>query len=603
MSLMRYYGDDSPPPPDFDKWQHELFGDFSNDLHAGLETALTSKYDLRPAAREASKFVTITWIDQDESGTYDPDGKRSPSPLPISRKRRERYEHAEDEAPKRPKTSTWQMGRFRGSQMIVTFRMTTEHGIAWQRAVGVAHNNWPHPFTRTCRTQSSGFSDDSPTDDYSTDDTNKRLQPYEFRQGPRHKLSGASTFNGCELPDLADVTLGHPAARGCKGCFAKGEDCPLLEEGSRYPCERCRDDDIDCELIFQPAKKRACEACSKRRYVCSYREAESNHAEPCRECSKAGLKCVAGPLSGRTRTGPSLDQSRPGRKKGCTQCSRAKKWCSLKNKNPSLPCNLCRGNGEQCSFEPLTRQVRKRRSKKRARSKVRVAKEQTSETPVRQDPKRFKTITTKLAHPINFNYVANEDDPLPCHWCDDLVHGLLGLGTVEVEVFYNEDGQGLSEVVDGHTRKGHLPSRMCGFCTLDRLKITACKVHEVEPLPDMEPGFFDYGSVTDWMAPGQAASAPFPWCSICPAPAFFACCSESDEIAVPGFGQDGADGKGCGLFLCESCAVTLVNEYDGVLEGLIDRLKEEEEEGGFSLRADADFLHPKGELLRRMAAS
>lgn len=597
MSFMRNYEDDSPPPPEFDKWQHELFGDFSNDLHAGLETALTSKYDLRPAAREASKFVTITWIDQDESGTYDPAGKRSPSPLPNSRKRRERYEHAEDGASKRPKTSTWQMGRFRGSQMIVTFKMSTEHGIAWQRSVGVAYNNWPQPLPSTCLIQSSGSSDDS-----STDDTNRRLQPYEFRHRPRHNFPGASIFNGCELPDLADVTLGHPAARGCKGCFAKREDCPLLEEGSKYPCETCRDDDIDCELIIQPARKRACEACSKRRFVCSYREEGSDHAQPCRECAKAGLKCVAGPLSGRTRTGPSLDQDRPGRKKGCTQCSRAKKWCSLKNKNPSLPCNLCRDNEEECNFEPLKHQVRKRRTKKKRGSKVWEEKEPSSGAQVRQDPKRFRTITTKLAHPINFNYVANEGDPLPCHWCDDLVHGLLGLGSVEVEVLDNEDGQGLKEVVDGHTTKGHVPSRMCGFCTLDRLRITACKVHEVEPLADMELGCFDYDSVINWMAPGQAALAPFPWCSICPAPAFFACCAESDEIDVLGFGQDEADGKGCGLLLCESCAVALVNEHDGVLEGLIDRLKEEEEEGGFSLRADADFLHPKGELLRRMAA-
>ncbi|KAK0513935.1 hypothetical protein JMJ35_003657 [Cladonia borealis] len=598
MSFMRYYEDDSPPPPEFDKWQHELFGDFSNDLHAGLETALTSKYDLRPAAREASKLVTITWIDQDESGTYDPAGKRSPSPLPNSRKRRERYEHAEDDAPKRPKTSTWRMGRFRGSQMIVTFKITTEHGVAWQRSVGVAHDNWPQPLPSTYQMQSSGSSDDS-----STDDNCKRLQPYEFRQRPRHDFPGASVFNGCELPDLADVTVGHPAARGCKGCFAKREDCPLLEEGSRYPCETCRADDIDCELIIQPPRKRACEVCSKRRLVCSYREEGSDHAQPCRECAKAGLKCVAGPLSGRTRIGPSLDQDRPGRKKGCTQCSRAKKWCSLKNKNPSLPCNLCRDNGEECSFEPLKRQFRKRRSKKKRRSQVSVEKELTSGALVKQDPKRFRTITTKLAHPINFNYVAKENDPLLCHWCDDLVHGLLGLGSVEVEVLNNEDGQGLTEVVDGHTAKGHLPSRMCGFCTLDRLKIAACKVHEVEPLADMEPACFDYNSVINWMAPGQAALAPFPWCSICPAPAFFACCSETDEIDVLGYGQDEADGKGCGLLLCESCAVTLVNEHDGVLEGLIDGLKEEEEEGGFSLRADADFLHPKGELLRRMAAA
>ena len=597
MSFMRYYEDDSPPPPEFDKWQHELYGDFSNDLHAGLETALTSKYDLRPAAREASKFVTITWIDQDESGTYDPTGKRSPSPLPNSRKRRERYEHDEDEAPKRPKTSTWQMGRFRGSRMIVTFKMTTKNGIAWQRSVGDAHDKWPQPLPSTCLFQSSESSDDS-----STDDTNRRLQPYEFRHRPRHNFPGTSIFNGCELPDLADITLGHPAARGCKGCFAKREECPLLEEGSKYPCETCRADDIDCELIIQPARKRACEACSKRRFVCSYREEGSDHAQPCRECAKAGLKCVAGPLSGRTRTGPSLDQDQPGRKKGCTQCSRAKKWCSLKNKNPSLPCNLCRDNGEECSFEPLKHQARKRRSKTKHRSKVLEEKESTSAAPGRQDAKRFRTITTKLAHPINFNYVAKEDDPLFCHWCDDLVHGLLGLGSVEVEVLDNEDGQGLTEVVDGHTAKGHLPSRMCGFCTLDRLKITACKVHEVKPLADTEPGCFDYDSVIDWMAPGQAALAPFPWCSICPAPAFFACCCETDEIDALGFGQDEAADKGCGLLLCESCAVTLVNEHNGVLEGLIDTLKEEEKEGGFGLRADADFLHPKGELLRRMAA-
>lgn len=39
------------------------------------------------------------------------------------------------------------------------------------------------------------------------------------------------------------------------------------------------------------------------------------------------------------------------------------------------------------------------------------------------------------------------------------------------------------------------------------------------------------------------------------------------------------DQKGCGLLLCESCAVTLVNEHDGNLEGLLDRLKGDEEEG------------------------
>ena len=112
---------------------------------------------------------------------------------------------------------------------------------------------------------------------------------------------------------------------------------------------------------------------------------------------------------------------------------------------------------------------------------------------------------------------------------------------------------------------------------------------------------FDYGSVNDYFLPGMAATAPFPWCSVCPAPAFFACCKKMEDMGyLPDEIPEGE--LGCGLLLCEACAVGLVNEHDSVLENLIDRLKEDGAEGIFDLRADADFLHPKGELLRRMAA-
>ena len=94
--------------------------------------------------------------------------------------------------------------------------------------------------------------------------------------------------------------------------------------------------------------------------------------------------------------------------------------------------------------------------------------------------KMFMTITIKLAHHILFNYISEQDgDSMPFHWCDDPIYGLLGLGEVEVEVMDNGDMQGLTEAVDGHTAAGYTPSRMCGFCTLDRLRITACKVHDI----------------------------------------------------------------------------------------------------------------------------
>ncbi|KAL9136670.1 MAG: hypothetical protein Q9175_002116 [Cornicularia normoerica] len=214
---------------------------------------------------------------------------------------------------------------------------------------------------------------------------------------------------------------------------------------------------------------------------------------------------------------------------------------------------------------------------------------------------RCRTITTKLAHPIQFNYAFDDDEgTAPCHWCEDEIYGILGLGKVEVEIVDNEDGQGFVENIDGHTETyGH--SRMCEFCTTDRLKITACRNHEIEPIESMNPDKLDYEAVMEWMMPGMASLAPFKWCSICPSPAFYFCSTKPD-IDMDGQ-EEGlylGDHKGCGLLLCESCAVTLVNEHAGKLDRLIDILENDLADGGFGIRADASFLHSKGELLRRM---
>ena len=115
----------------------------------------------------------------------------------------------------------------------------------------------------------------------------------------------------------------------------------------------------------------------------------------------------------------------------------------------------------------------------------------------------------------------------------------------------------------------------------------------------MDPEKFPFDIVTEFMMPGQAASAPFQWCSVCPSPAFFKCrkTAEVDIMDVSGDGN-----SGCGLVLCEFCAVSLVGEHDGSLEGLINKMKKERSDDGFGLRADVDFLLPDGELLRRMTA-
>ena len=69
---------------------------------------------------------------------------------------------------------------------------------------------------------------------------------------------GQDTDGDTELRDLDEITLGHPEARGCKGCFELRQRCPLLDEGSRYPCDMCVQDGYDCELVTEPLRKRAC---------------------------------------------------------------------------------------------------------------------------------------------------------------------------------------------------------------------------------------------------------------------------------------------------------------------------------------------------------
>ena len=175
------------------------------------------------------------------------------------------------------------------------------------------------------------------------------------------------------------------------------------------------------------------------------------------------------------------------------------------------------------------------------------------------------------------------------------------MGKVDVEVIESADGQGFIEIAGGHAKMyGH--SRMCEFCTTDRLKITACASHEIERIEGMDPENFDHAAVTDWMMPGMASLAPFAWCSICPQPAFYRCSTKPNSDLD---GQEGddlylGDQKGCGLHLCNSCAFSLVNEHDGKLDKMIDNLEEEEDDEGLGIRADASFLHLEGELLRRM---
>ncbi len=362
---------------------------------------------------------------------------------------------------------------------------------------------------------------------------------------------------------------------------------------------------------------------------------------PCRRCFRHGLKCVAGPKRGKTRSEPLLDQDfvagetpkLPSHKTRdclqscqvstsedalphsatktrrttlyCDQCSVVRKWwCSLSEESPRAGCDYCKGKGVSCVPESACNL--QHRMARKAEGKTTITEEEPTQEVSSESRLQLygKTIITKLAHPINFNYLNVEGNTaIDCHWCEDLYYGLQGLGKAELKVKDLGDGQGYHEMDDGFTAIGFLPSRMCHGCTTNRMRILVCKAHEIEAIQGVDPDRSDYESYLDWLEPGKASSAPFTWCSVCPAPALYKCGTFDDSVNE----TEGAPSlvtHGCGLYLCEPCATTLVGQYDCQLEGLIDKLgiDMEKTEGIFELRAvraDADFIHPKGELARR----
>ena len=605
----------SSPPPQLPTWASISV----DDLPASIQNASlhASKYDFRLGPRDPDKTAPTSWLDQDATGTYNPASKQDPwlkPPIPSSSKlKRSRlqqpFKYGEYPA-KRPKAFTWQQGRYEGKRLIITFTFTSNQSIASLKAYGKSLDNWPR-YTFILVDDEADWK--LPRNSREPVPGNKNFLPETYDLRDRSDISACYQEIGNDDTSVENVTLGHPAARGCKACFELGQPCPLLGEGTRYPCLICREDDIECELIIEPPVKGRCTACAKRKVVCSFLDDERARG-PCEPCKDSCLKCVAGPKNGRTRVGPSLDAgyATEGQKElnrsfvSCFQCRTAKKWCSLQSKRHDIPCNRCCHSGISCTFDPVDRHnIDSRSTRLRSPAVSTSINDVALSFPTTKSPEAprsaTKTIVTKLAHPVIFNYQPADHESTPCHWCEDLVYGLLGLGEVQVEVLDHNDGQGYFEVKDGHTAKGYPPSRMCDICTLQRIMVAACRRHELEPIEGVDPKDFDFGIVTDYMMPGRASSAPFQWCSVCPSPAFYRCYKKMDLCLIEEEVNEGFwGGNGCGLLLCDYCALNLVDRHDGNLEALIDWMKAERADDRFALRADVEFLQSGGEILRRM---
>ena len=269
------------------------------------------KYPLRLAQRLGPE-VPSTHIDDDGSNDFDPDKPNIFDDGLLKRKREsiyeEGYEPERQTRPTRPRIITYQYGRNIGESLIVTLKFKLDAGRVWFALYNSLLIELHIAKIREASDHDSGFCSASP-------DTAESLSNRTLERGARKAVLANKKDNEDEcnrsiraLLSITDLNVGHPEARGCKQCFELNQTCDLLQEGSSYPCYLCRKGKEDCELVIPPEKKAACERCKKKRISCSYRHEGSDHTKDCDACILTGYKCLAGPLSGRMRTGPSLDQ-------------------------------------------------------------------------------------------------------------------------------------------------------------------------------------------------------------------------------------------------------------------------------------------------------
>lgn len=594
----------------------------SNAIQPGYERLQTlaglcrAKYEFRLSARRSDNAV-FTWVDQDNSGNYNPGGIRDEDQSNAKRKRGTVNHDRESDRfrnPKRPKIMTWKLGRQLGLTHPVTLKCTSDHGRTLLRQLSAFPDNWPDSASDSSAetdhySSISPASKDCPSTGFTSESSQSYLLKNNGASAPRRGRPAFSAMpsSASDVPDISELTLGHPEARGCKPCLKLGQVCPLLSEGSTYPCDLCVEDDVECELVLPPLKKRACEGCQSRRLKCSYRDG-GDHSLPCKQCSQLNHKCVAGPQSGRTRTGPCLDQDLnklPMRRPfvSCTICRREKRWCSLKDRSKFPPCRYCHQHDLVCTFEKLG-------DAEKTAEPISTTEPVKPPQPLDVPPKQLgvtKTIVTWFAHPIAFNYEPPEDDSQSCHFCEHAAYGMIGLGRKEVEVLDYGNGEGYIEVSGGHTGEGRETSRMCVVCTMERLRIRFCQAHTIRPIADMDPEDFDFTKAFQELFtndPSTQDAATVQWCSVCSSPAFFECCAAQ---AMDIYGCEASPGSpeatGCALLLCESCAVSLTEDHGGDLESLVIGVEAEEDDTAPRLRADAPFFLSNRELFKQVYPS
>ncbi|RDL40160.1 uncharacterized protein BP5553_00139 [Venustampulla echinocandica] len=426
-----------------------------------------------------------------------------------------------------------------GYSFPMTFKFTHEKSLEYLRSISPGPSLPSYP----CSSFSESVDREDNDSSYGSSRSRRKIKA---SQSPNTSVARSDGLT------IDHLTEGHPQRRGCKGCFNIGDDhCSLIEFDDVYPCTACEDTGIDCELIIPPNNDSATPKTSKQ-----MKKQPSRRAEV--------------PVKKNLQVPPDTSSSLR---------------CQTKHPKASSKCS---------SLEQIP---------------------SSSAIP-------HKRIKTCFAHPIQFNYVPDPEGRHPCSWCDMPFFGLWGHGEVEVEVIPYGGSIGNEEVEGGHYAAGKESTKMCITCTFSRLRITTCDGHIIQKIKGLDVRSFDtnelkksFKALTDGDNKGGELASKTKWCNVCVAVAEYRCYTPPpfDEEGNPV--PEGDTAKGCGLFLCFTCYDTVerIERSRGnariILMDTLVRLRKEElwkhnrsmsAEGGDWVRADAEFLTSKGELMVRM---
>jgi hypothetical protein len=443
-----------------------------------------------------------------------------------------------------------------------------------------------------------------------------------------------------------------PDANSCVGCFEADIGCSHTDDYTSFPCDNCEDKGEECVLIWKPVRR--CTACK--------RIIGENRKTLCEECAGSNLP------KGQTRTTkavsakpkPAGTRKVPFPKKlrkfvHCVACRTAKVKCSIKDVFDNGPCKRCVAESRRCFFDahkkatfPTNLNIHgqpraKRQRGQRLKKKIQSKKKRAPDSPEPKDPRgKIIKLTTSYCHPIAFNWVLPAPDPpapvikLPCHFCTDpgLPYALVGLGTQEVEVLERKEkpGFGYEELNGGWAAMGEEASRMCVPCTTERMLICTCVDHQIRRIAGLDPETFDIEAalrgVVERMLKKKkrekdavVAGDSTKWCSICIMPAFYECCTKP-AVDRHGCPTTPEQDLGCGLLLCEVCALRMtglrswdhggdMTKRGGGIKAVKAKVSLDQHIAAATnddfnypdgLRADAGLLSGEGELMKRFVA-